>query len=138
MKSRRKYLWPNIHLQSNSRIVTQSIRYHIAVLQEQVQAFSEFRGSDRIMKSLKGVISVLSTLSEVTSDDAAIARERKTNELRWRGNAWKEAKCFDVDTTLEREGRRVHKQARWTRTHEGNGRARNDNVYLGAHHTYKC
>ena len=37
----------------------------ITVLQEQVWAFSEFRGSDRIMKSLEGVVSVLSTLSSV-------------------------------------------------------------------------
>ncbi len=35
----------------------------IAILQEQARAFGEFRGSDRIMKSLSSVISVLSTLS---------------------------------------------------------------------------
>ena len=37
----------------------------IALLQEQVQAFSEFRGTHRVMKSLKGIVSVLSTLSAV-------------------------------------------------------------------------
>jgi hypothetical protein len=48
----------------------------IAVLQEQVRAFSEFRGSDRIMKSLKGVVSVLSTLSAVAdlSDSIGLVR----------------------------------------------------------------
>jgi hypothetical protein len=35
----------------------------IVILQEQARAFGEFRGSDRIMKSLSSVISVLSTLS---------------------------------------------------------------------------
>ncbi|KAH9992544.1 hypothetical protein BJV74DRAFT_795789 [Russula compacta] len=33
----------------------------IAVLQQQAQTFSEFRGSHRIMKSLNGVVSVLSS-----------------------------------------------------------------------------
>jgi len=34
-----------------------------AILQEQIRACSEFRGSDRITKSLNGVVSVLCTLS---------------------------------------------------------------------------
>ena len=53
-----------------------SVNSVIAVLQEQVQAFSEFRGSDRIMKSLMGVVSVLSTLSSVAdlSDSIGLVR----------------------------------------------------------------
>ena len=39
----------------------------IAALQEQVRAFIEFRGRDRIMKSLEGVVSVLSMLSTVAN-----------------------------------------------------------------------
>ncbi|KAH9979716.1 hypothetical protein BJV74DRAFT_857961 [Russula compacta] len=35
----------------------------IAVLQQQAQAFSEFRGSDKIMKSLKATVSILCKLS---------------------------------------------------------------------------
>ena len=50
----------------------------IALLQEQVQAFSEFRGTDRIMKSLKGIVSVLSTLSAVVdlSDSIGLVRRK--------------------------------------------------------------
>jgi hypothetical protein len=55
-----------------------SVESVIAVLQEQVRAFSEFRGSDRIMKSLKGVVSVLSTLSAVAdlSDSIGLVRRK--------------------------------------------------------------
>lgn len=49
----------------------------IAVFQEQVRAFSEFRGSDRIMKSLKGVVSVLSTLSAVADLGDSIGLVRR-------------------------------------------------------------
>ena len=35
----------------------------IAVLQQQAQAFSEFRGSDKIMRSLKATVSILCKLS---------------------------------------------------------------------------
>ena len=50
----------------------------IALLQGQVQAFSEFRGTDRIMKSLKGIVSVLSTLSAVVdlSDSIGLVRRK--------------------------------------------------------------
>ena len=50
----------------------------IAVLQEQVRAFSEFRGSDRIMKSLESVVTVLSTLSAVAdlSDSIGLVRRK--------------------------------------------------------------
>jgi hypothetical protein len=50
----------------------------IAVLHEQVRAFGEFQGSDRIMKSLKGVVSVLSTLSAaaVLSDSIGLVRRK--------------------------------------------------------------
>jgi hypothetical protein len=45
----------------------------IAVLQEQARAFSEFRGDDgKIMKSLKGIVSVLYTLSSSTALGEAI------------------------------------------------------------------
>jgi hypothetical protein len=55
-----------------------SVESVIAILQEQVRAFSEFRGSDRIMKSLKGVVSVLSTLSAVAdlSDSIGLVRRK--------------------------------------------------------------
>ncbi len=50
----------------------------IAVLQEQVRAFNEFRGSDRIMKSLESVVSVLSTLSTVAhlGDSIGLVRRK--------------------------------------------------------------
>jgi hypothetical protein len=49
-----------------------------AVLQGQVQAFSEFRGSDgRIMKSLKHLVSVLYTLSVRTTLSEAIGWVRR-------------------------------------------------------------
>lgn len=51
----------------------------IAVLQEQIQAFNEFRGRDRIMKSLEGVVSVLSTLSAVAGLSDSIGL------VRWKG-----------------------------------------------------
>ena len=38
-----------------------------AVLQEQARAFHEFQGNDRIMKSLKSTLSILSKLSVVTT-----------------------------------------------------------------------
>ena len=55
----------------------------IALLQEQVQAFSEFRGTDKIMKSLKGVVSVLSTLSAIAdlSDSVQLDREETSPQL---------------------------------------------------------
>ena len=51
----------------------------IAVLQEQVQAFNEFRGTDKIMKSLRGVVSVLSALSTVAelSDSIGLVRRKE-------------------------------------------------------------
>jgi hypothetical protein len=45
-----------------------SVESVTAVLQEQAQAFTEFRGDDgKFMKSLKGVVSVLYTLSTSTA-----------------------------------------------------------------------
>ena len=41
----------------------QSVESVTAVLHEQARAFSKFRGSDKIMKSLNSVVSVLSTIS---------------------------------------------------------------------------
>ena len=51
----------------------------IAVLQEQVQAFNEFRGTDKIMKSLRGVVSVLSALSTIAdfSDSIGLVRRKE-------------------------------------------------------------
>jgi hypothetical protein len=50
-----------------------SVESITAVLQEQAQAFSEFRGDDgKFMKSLKGVVSVLYTLSASTALGEAI------------------------------------------------------------------
>ena len=40
-----------------------SVESIIAVLHQQVNAFSEFRGSDKVMKSLKNIVSVLCRLS---------------------------------------------------------------------------
>jgi len=49
-----------------------------AVLQEQAQAFTEFRGGDgRIMKSLKTVVSVLDSLSTSTALGEAIGLVRQ-------------------------------------------------------------
>ena len=41
----------------------QSVDSITTLLQEQSQAFNEFRGRDKIMKPLKGVVSVLSKVS---------------------------------------------------------------------------
>ncbi len=50
-----------------------SVESVTAVLQEQARAFTEFRGDDgKIMKSLKGVVSVLYTLSASTALGEAI------------------------------------------------------------------
>jgi hypothetical protein len=38
-----------------------------ALVQDQASTFSEFKGKDRIMKSIKGTISILATLSATTS-----------------------------------------------------------------------
>ena len=55
----------------------------ITLLQGQVQAFSEFRGTDRIMKSLKSVVSVLFTLSAVANlaDSIGFVRRKATNRV---------------------------------------------------------
>ena len=45
----------------------QSVDSVTTVLQEQTRAFSEFQGSDRIMKSLKSVVSVLSKVSAIAA-----------------------------------------------------------------------
>ena len=45
----------------------QSVESVTSLLQEQTRAFSEFRGSDKIMKSLKSVVSVLSRVSAVAT-----------------------------------------------------------------------
>ena len=41
----------------------QSVDSITTLLQEQARVFSEFRGSDKIMKSLKGIVSALSKVS---------------------------------------------------------------------------
>jgi len=51
-------------LQLQSCHSTESI---IAVLQGQAQAFSEFRGSDRVMKTIKSTVSILTRLSATAS-----------------------------------------------------------------------
>ena len=45
----------------------QSVDAVTTLLQEQARAFKDFRGSDRIMKSLKSVVSALSRVSAVAS-----------------------------------------------------------------------
>ena len=55
----------------------ESIESVTAVLQEQARAFSKFRGTDdKIMKSLKHVVSVLYTLSTSTALREAIGMVR--------------------------------------------------------------
>jgi hypothetical protein len=49
----------------------QSVESVTTLLQEQTRAFSDFRGSDKIMKSLKDLVSALSRVSAI----AAIGRE---------------------------------------------------------------
>jgi len=54
-----------------------SVESVTALLQEQARAFTEFRGGDdRIMKSLKSVVSVLYTLSASTTLGGAIGLVR--------------------------------------------------------------
>ena len=45
----------------------QSVESVITLLQEQAQAFIKFRESDKIFKSLKGVVSALSGVSAITA-----------------------------------------------------------------------
>ena len=45
----------------------QSVDSITTLLQEQARAFSEFRGSDKIMKSLKSIVSALSRVSAVAA-----------------------------------------------------------------------
>ena len=45
----------------------QSVESIIVVLQGQVQAFGEFRGIDRLMKSVRNTVSILTTLSTSAS-----------------------------------------------------------------------
>jgi hypothetical protein len=53
-----------------------SIESVTAVLQEQARAFNEFRGDNgRITKSLKGIVSVLYTLSSCTASIGQVRRE---------------------------------------------------------------
>jgi fungal STAND N-terminal Goodbye domain len=49
----------------------QSVESVTTLLQEQTRAFSDFRGSDKIMKSLKSLVSALSRVSAI----AAIGRD---------------------------------------------------------------
>ena len=60
----------------------ESVDSVIAILEEQVRAFSEFRESDRVMKSLNGVVSVLSTLSAVTDFSDSIGLVRRKAPIR--------------------------------------------------------
>jgi hypothetical protein len=50
----------------------QSVESVTVLLQEQAQAFSKFRESDKIIKSLKGVVSVLSRVSATAALGQAI------------------------------------------------------------------
>ena len=45
----------------------QSVDSVTTLLQEQARAFSDFRGSDKIMNSLKGVVSALHRVSAITA-----------------------------------------------------------------------
>jgi len=51
-----------LHLQS-----CDSIGSMASVLQGQAQAFSEFQGSDRVMKSIKSIVSILTRLSSTAA-----------------------------------------------------------------------
>ena len=50
----------------------QSVESVTALLQEKAQAFNEFRGSDKIFKSLKGVASALSRVSAIAAFSEAV------------------------------------------------------------------
>ena len=50
----------------------QSVESVAALLQEKAQAFNEFRGSDKIFKSLKGVASALSRISATAAFSQAV------------------------------------------------------------------
>jgi hypothetical protein len=55
-----------------------SIESTTAVLQGQAQAFSKFRGSDRVIKSIQGTLSVLTTLSDTATlgDSIGLVRQK--------------------------------------------------------------
>jgi hypothetical protein len=46
---------------------TDSVEAIVAILQDQAQAFRDFQGSDKIMRSLKATVSILSKLSSAAS-----------------------------------------------------------------------
>jgi hypothetical protein len=50
----------------------QSVESVTALLQEQTRAFSKFRGSDKIIRSLKNVVSALSSVSAAASLGQAV------------------------------------------------------------------
>ena len=55
-----------------------SVRSITTVLQDQVQAFSGLRGSDRAIKSIKSIVSILTKLSATTSlaHDIGLVRQK--------------------------------------------------------------
>ena len=55
-----------------------SIESTAGVLQGQAQAFSKFRGSDRVIKSIKGTLSILTTLSDTATlgDSVGLVRQK--------------------------------------------------------------
>ena len=55
----------------------QSIECIIIVLLGEVQAFGEYRGSDRVIKSIKNTVSILSRLFPTVSPDEAVDLVRK-------------------------------------------------------------
>jgi hypothetical protein len=56
----------------------QSFESTIAVLQGQAQAFGEFRGIDRVMKSIRSIVSILTRLSTSASlgDSTGLVRQK--------------------------------------------------------------
>ncbi len=55
----------------------QSIESIITVLLGEAQAFGEYRGSDRVIKSIKNTVSILSRLFPTVSPDEAVDLVRK-------------------------------------------------------------
>ena len=55
-----------------------SIESTTVVLQGQAQAFSKFRGSDRAINSIKGTLSILTTLSDIATlgDSIGLVRQK--------------------------------------------------------------
>ena len=62
--------------------ICDSVESVAAILREQIQAFSDFRGKDKILKSLKNAVSVLHKLSATADLGRAIGLVRPFARMR--------------------------------------------------------